>query len=526
MREQHSLVTWLLAAALWLSSFFLYTRHIDFPAGFHFNEPAKVDQIRSDGQRLDFNHPLLLLATTRLAIDATGLPDDRATVLAVGRRVSAAFAATAATAGAFIGLAVGGRGGMIVAWLFVALCPQLLVPAHYLKEDAALLMGLLLSLATIFWLERANHLRMRAVLAALLGVGVAAAISAKYIGVLALPIALAALLALVVRARLGPRTGTLLAGVMLSVTLASTLLFNHWAVQHPDRFTRGLNKEYRHATTEHYGVTMARPNTYLARAVQRQVPGWILALAFTQLLLPWPGKKRRIAEWTAAALAVGYFAVISCSALPFTRHAAPVIVLAYLLAALAVIRITKLLASRTPAMPALKWLGPAIPTALLLVLAPRALAFTNQFRDDSRYGASEWLARHAQAGELVLADRIVFPASLWTRDRARPADMQSIAFAVYDMRKPPAQLAAEGVRYVAVTDISWARYFDPSTRGSAGEESDFKRKRDWYRALFEGYRPAWSSDASLPSESYTNPEIRIYDLRAPVTGAMASSLRH
>ena len=525
MREQHSLVAWLLAAVLWLASFFLYTRHIDFPAGFHFNEPAKVGQIRSDGQRLDFNHPVLLLATTRLAIDVTGLPDDPATVLAVGRRVSAAFAATAATAAAFIGLAMGGPGAMLVAWLFVALCPQLLVPAHYLKEDAALLMGLLLSLAAVFWLERASQPRTRVVLAALLGVGIAAAISAKYIGVLALPVALAALFALVSRARLGPRTGALLAGVLLATTLASTLLFNHWAVQHPDRFSRGLNKEYRHATTEHYGVTMARPNTYLARAVHRQVPGWILALAFAQLLLPWPGK-RRIAEWTLAALAVGYFAAISFSALPFTRHAAPVIVLAYLLAALAVIRITRLLASRKPAIPALKWLGPAVPTALLLILAPRALAFTDQFRDDSRYGARDWLAAHVQAGEQVLADRIVFPATLWTRDKPRPDGMQAIAFAVYDMRKPPAQLAAEGIRYVAVTDISWARYFDPSTRGSPGEEADFERKRDWYRMLFEGYRPAWASTVSLPSESYTNPEIRIYDLRAPVTGAMASSPRH
>jgi hypothetical protein len=82
---------WFFAAIFFVAGVWLYNRHNDFPCFYHPDEPGKARQLITG--RFNFNHPLLLLQTTRAA---SWISHPRLTpqpVTETGRMVSAIFAA-------------------------------------------------------------------------------------------------------------------------------------------------------------------------------------------------------------------------------------------------------------------------------------------------------------------------------------------------------------------------------------------------------------------------------------------------
>ena len=133
---------WPLAAILLLSaSFNLW--HINFPLGYHIDEPVKVDFIKQGTQ--NFNHPILMLQLVRTANLAFGFAADQHVVV-LGRSILA----LCATATVFVSYLLARRvvrpmPALIVA-AGVAVSPTLVIHAHYLKEDTLLTLWLMVSL--------------------------------------------------------------------------------------------------------------------------------------------------------------------------------------------------------------------------------------------------------------------------------------------------------------------------------------------------------------------------------------------
>ena len=221
------------SAALFASCLFVSTQHNTFPYYCHHDEPSKLEQIFT--RDFNFNHPQLLLLTTDLVRRARGQSDGYQQVVMSGRWVSATFAAGSAVLLALLGWRAFGLLGAWCVGLTVAVCPILGLTAHFLKEDTALLLGVsAFLLALTLWHERLTSRRL-----IWLGLACGLAASAKYIGVLCVPPAIA--LVLVNPARTQEISGRrrlalLLLPAMLLFVAINYPLFGHWG-----SFIEGVN---------------------------------------------------------------------------------------------------------------------------------------------------------------------------------------------------------------------------------------------------------------------------------------------
>jgi hypothetical protein len=84
------------ALALFSVCFALNTRHNGFAFFYHPDEPGKVEQVLTG--RWNFNHPMLLLSTTKAVVETLQIPAEPQAIVEAGRRVSAFFAAAAIVA--------------------------------------------------------------------------------------------------------------------------------------------------------------------------------------------------------------------------------------------------------------------------------------------------------------------------------------------------------------------------------------------------------------------------------------------
>jgi hypothetical protein len=163
-------------------AFWLYTRHNDFPIHYQPDEPSKADQLLDPFQRRNFNHPLLLLESAELAVKKLEVPRRPRDIVITGRWVSAVMASVGVAALALAAYHAGGFAGLLIAGPVVGLCPQLLVHAHYFKEDTALLSGIMLAMLGARLTVGAKRWWSQLLSCFVLGVGCAAAASGKYFG--------------------------------------------------------------------------------------------------------------------------------------------------------------------------------------------------------------------------------------------------------------------------------------------------------------------------------------------------------
>src|SRR5207302_208494 len=118
------------------------------------DEPDKVEQVMTG--KWNFHHPLLMLATTKLAVTALHTPPNEQQIVIVGRWVSATFAGIGVVALAWLATYYRGLWGFAGVALILGLHHQVFELAHYMKEDTALFMGIALSFLalTVFWRQR------------------------------------------------------------------------------------------------------------------------------------------------------------------------------------------------------------------------------------------------------------------------------------------------------------------------------------------------------------------------------------
>ena len=180
MKLRPALQIALFSVLLFVAGLALFTRANRFPFYRHPDEPVKVAQLQTG--TWNFNHPMLLLSTVRLALDASGTDlRQPQRVVEVGRWVSAGFAAATAVLMAAALWITAGRFAGIAAGLLLISNHQLFELAHYLKEDTSLVFGIS---AWLFGLALYRRKPGRATAAAV-GAGAALALSGKYVGAFA-----------------------------------------------------------------------------------------------------------------------------------------------------------------------------------------------------------------------------------------------------------------------------------------------------------------------------------------------------
>jgi hypothetical protein len=172
----------------------------------------------------------------------------------------------------------------------------------------------------------------------------------------------------------------------------------------------------------------------------------------------------------------------------------------------------------------------AAAAALLLGFQlPRCLNYLDQFKNDSRLRLRDWLAQNVKPGTGVLEEQFVglsgrpsWGMGWYQRDTDDDPVLPPVRVNVTDTDFFPSRgeledLAYEGISYVVVSDLSYARYLDRHVLAAPYDEDRFNERRQGYLKLLTQHQAdlVWKSVPSPNMHAFTNPELRVYKVPQP-----------
>ena len=509
---------WLRAAALlalFVSALVLFTQHNRYPVFYHPDEWGKARQIVDGTKSFNFNHPLLLLNVAKPLKQfwgrSGGLPGHVKLQHAVeaGRTASAIFAAIAVVALAVAGYVLAGPGGAIGVALVTPFHRLLFEHAHIFKEDAAVTMGLALTImaAVLFWKSPSSPGR-----AVLLGLCTALAISAKYVGATALLIALPVML-FAPGERHARRLGIFAAALLITIVIANRQMFTHL-----DQWRKSLDREVGASVEGHRGLVAQAPVSYYVGELKKTVPtAAVIFLALNAFNLVTTARRRSLCDWLIFIFPFAFTAMLMMSPKISDRYILPAAVLFNFNACVGVGLAAEWL---TRALGKYRFAGQCAFAALALLIgwSGQFGAFRKtygQFKTDDRRELETWIVANLPAGAIVAQDAAVGlpdPDHHKQKGMTRefPLDVLGSEF-VPDLGTLD-ELRAKGVRYVATTPKKSQRYTSGGMVPSDEVKDQFERRKAFYAALPQQAKRLWNRP--MLEIDTLHPGLELYDLDA------------
>ena len=498
---------WILAGLFFLTGIWLYTRHNDFPSFYHPDEPSKAGQVIKN--EFNFNHPMLLLQTTRLISWIRDSPRTQQPVTRDGRTASALFAAGAVACLVLLAAHLRSTLAGAAAGLLVLANSQFFELAHYMKEDPALAFGIAAFFLTLVrcWLEPST------VRFVWLGVACALAVSGKYIGIVVLPLALLPVF-FAARAKIFPVAGLVL-GFLIVFAMLNYPMLGSWG-----SLRTNVGEEIEYVVKGHKGQTRSVPHGVYGKVFREATnPAiWVLLVVYYGGLIV---RRRRVhpAEWTLALFPIAFVLMLSFSPKTHYRYFLPDTLLFCTLAALAVFPLT-LPAGLPKSVRGLS--SPIFQAALGLVFLAALIKSGWQvgktdaaFQNDARRNLVDFVRENIPADATIAQDKRV---NLPNRNDPRHADSpyfleQNILGKLFaaDVGTMD-ELRARGIEYVAVSEGDYGRFFLTTHKPRGGDQDDFGRRRAFYEQLFAEGRVVWECPAG--DLQYLQPAIKVYQLPA------------
>ncbi len=481
-----ALVVWSLA--LFAATLALHLPHRDFAWYYHPDVGGKIEQVLSG--KWNFNHPMLLLRASKLALDWSGAPRDPQSVVEIGRAVSATFTAIAVVTLSLFAFQWRGWLAALAAGGSLMLSHQLFELSHYMKEDTALLCGLALALLAL------GHFEARPTLAnaALLGGACALAISGKYIGAIVLFATGPTLL----KGGGGARRWAFFAGLVTVLVAVNWPLLSDF-----DTFRASFERETQFVVEGQKGSTRSVPHAqYWNVFIDNTTPAiWLLLVLF--LAARWGGWRAiTLTRWHVVAFPFVYALALSFSPKSNDRYFLPATAVFTLFAALGVPDVARLTAW--------KWAAPLAAAVFVLGQIPSWLRYERAFQNDDSRELQAW-CRDSLASDAVIAK----DSRIWLPDPNKPdgvpadAILQKVVPAkfVADLGTLD-QLRAKGITHAVVSESDYGRFFLKSLQPKIGQEKDFARRKAFYETLFrEGkLEIEWKRATVI----YLHPGIRVY----------------
>jgi Dolichyl-phosphate-mannose-protein mannosyltransferase len=480
MRSNAKIGYYCAAGALAVASALAYDAIPDLPLAPQSDEPKKADFVLRGGQ--DFLQPLLLLQMVRLA-NLFAQRTDQAAVVGLGRTVAAVFGGLTVLATVVLARRLMAPALALATGVVAAVTPLVAFHAQLFKEDIVLAPWLLFGLAAL------DRLRERVELcrALVFGITVGLAASAKYVGVILLPVAcLLPLIAPPEGGSLRPYYAELAWSAAAAVAVFA--LVNAPALLTPEIFLHGLGTEIAHAVTKHIIVWHGWYSYFLFHWTTSLWPGLGPALAVAGLA----GALLVVADWRGsppAARLVLVFALLwyllhELSPMkPFMAIERHMTVMGGLFSILAVFLVDRL--CRRAARP---WQVAIAICLIAIVVAPAAISTIA-------------IARSSDTRSVVERVR----AALDGRDAV---DWYA-AFPAYG-HYPPLTVIEDSTQYVVVVEATAERFVEAGL---------FPSQPDIVRRYASGYDellalPAIVLESTAGSFSYRNVPLRIVALRS------------
>ncbi len=495
----------LLAGLMGISAFLFFSVGNDYPLGFHPDEYMKLHQTMS---HMDlFYHPLLLFSVMRsLVFWMGGSPEE---VVWIGRVSSAACGALAVVFGFLLGCRLKGLAGGIGTGIFLSYCPQLIIASHAIKEDSYLAAGLLAAL----WAITLDNDRRDGLSAAVLGLSTAFAVSAKYVGALAIPVSLGALLWVTFSKTNGSRMGWGKGAARLLLFLLSLVgaaaIINLPILLDWTGFIKGLTFELNHVTSDHSGLAPRNPHLLLFKTILQQNNPALLALVAGGVGMFIYSRSWTVPLSAIALTGVLYLAVLLNAALITARYVLPVTLCLFLLAALgAVALIERLLAVRK----LYAGLAMALTVLALGINLRLSLEVNAQYVDDSRYLAREWVQTNLPSNARIMQDATIALPTRLTTPAGQPFEHEVQHQYIYSTYLTLRELVQRDIDFYVASSHVFERFQHPDLvrTGSPGEISESKRR--FYEELFSQAQLVWAIDPDPVLPAFYSPEIRIFRL--------------
>jgi dolichyl-phosphate-mannose-protein mannosyltransferase len=525
--ERAMLVAW--GLTLFFICFALGTRHHKFPYFYHPDEPDKAAQIITGN--FNYHHPMLLLATTQLVVEALHVPKKPQAVVETGRCVSAAFMAGATVMLSLLAYLWRGWRPAFVTGAALALHHQLYELAHYMKEDSALLFGM----SAAFLMAMAYSQRASLWRAAVFGAACALAVSGKYLGIVMLGIAVPLLWVgsepVVDPRPPGRRRGTHLA-LFFAVFFVVVAAVNYRMLLEHATFEKSLHREVGLVVTGQGDVTRSVPHAlYWNVFIDNTTPVvWVLLVAlysaywhrWRQLSL-----SRKLLVWFPIAYAIA----LSFSPKENDRYFLPATAIFTLLAAIGVEALPLLLADLGSAMG--NWhprrvLEPTrrnwiyvIGAVVLLVVQVTGWAATKPgwsqydaaFVRDDIASLIAWMKNDLPPNAVVYADSrtgLPNPKRKKNAFRAGVVPQKLVISKLASDKGTLEEIRAQGATHVAISESSYGRFFRKDLRAKEQNQKDFLRAKSFYEDLLRNGELLFERERG--TVIYLHPGIRVYRL--------------
>lgn len=523
----------------------LHSRHNDFPYFYHPDEPGKVEQLLTG--EWNFNHPMLLLNTTRAAMQVAEIPKEEQPVVETGRWVSAVFTSIAVVALSLLAYAWRGWAAAIAAGGALALHHQLYELSHYLKEDPALLAGMSLTFVMIF----ACWWRPNAWRTALLGIACALAASGKYLGLVGLALAIPVLWQASKEHRTR-RFAVFAAAFAVAFAIINLPLFLHFST-----FQGSFGKEMNYVVHGQRGMTRSVPHTqYWNIFIDNTTPViWVLLGFFfharwkeskavrdrlrlqaahwgwkrsyparedegrgQRTSLPTePASDRHalsLPEMLLILFPIVFTLVLSFSPKSNDRYYLPCSAVFTLLAACGAMDFARAVSYRHMRR---RWVWGAV-AALILGQLPSLWKYERAFQIDDTQDLITFLNTEVSP-QAVLAkeNRVQLPDPNRKKHASRmgviPQKLIAERF-VADLGTLD-ELRQKGITHVIVSEMDYGRFFLKNLRPQEKEKADYDRRKAFYTELLRAERPIkliFDREKEAHPVVYLHPGIRVYEI--------------
>jgi 4-amino-4-deoxy-L-arabinose transferase-like glycosyltransferase len=239
-RNLNSAAALVAAVALAAAATVLFHLSPQVPLGVPWDEPAKVTQIISDYN--SFRHPILMLQAVRIANMWIGASEP-ASVLELGRAMAALSGGLLVLATIMLTRRAIGNSAALGAGVLVAVAPLTVLHSQLFKEDIFIAPWLIFGLLALDDLRQ--HPMARS--AVLFGVAAGLAASAKYVGIILIPLCVLAPLWVKVR----PSAYYRMVILAIGTALITFCIINFPLFLTSEIFLQALNHEIHHSLTRH-----------------------------------------------------------------------------------------------------------------------------------------------------------------------------------------------------------------------------------------------------------------------------------
>jgi len=495
------LVLWSLA--LFTTALLLNTRSNTFPYFYHPDESEKAAQLLTGNW--NFHHPMLMLSTTKLAVDAGHVPLREQSVVEIGRWISAVFAAAAIVALSLLAYAWRGWLPGIGCGLALLLHHQVFELSHYLKEDTALLFGVAFTflIAHLYWQRPSTGWAIA------LGVASGCAISGKYIGAFVLMVAFPLLWR-----SANPGRGAQ-AGWMIVALLATLLFINLPMIENRHAFSLSFHREMDRAV-HGQGATHSVPHALYWNVFRdNSTPViWVFLAAF--LFGRW--RERRsvtLAEWLIIAFPFVYTLVLSFSPKTNDRYFLPATGVLMVLAACGTRDAARLVGRWIP----MRWALPVLVCALVASQWPKWQRYDEAFAIDDNRALIDWIRQHPEKipPDAIIAkdSRVQLPGA----DSARVLSQFGPLTQTVLAKKYAADLGTIrelrkfGVTHIAVSESDYGNFFLAGHRPKKEDEDNFDRRKSFYKKLLHEGDLLFNRERG--TVLYLHPGLRLYKIPPP-----------